>query len=203
MEEKKLTLGEYCESLLDICQFLHCEMKYFLTLDGRFHGTVKTYWCNMKEAWIKMNKSVSEEDIQVYGSVLALIRRSLCKEFSRLKNKRLTATDRIIVLIHKLLEVVKENYPEDFRFKRELESASKACNRFFDHIRNPGKNDSMYVFSSKLQSCMEEGKYGKYQVDDLSLYKIEFPEPKKLELRDEKQLLVDAPDDVKRTEYKF
>ena len=50
---------------------------------------------------------------------------------------------------------------------------------------------------------MEEGKYGKYQVDDLSLYKIEFPEPKKLELRDEKQLLVDAPKDVKRTEYKF
>ena len=110
MEENKTTLssGEYCEALLDICQFLHCEMQYFLECDGRFRGGAKTYWCNMREAWKKMNRSVTEEDIELYGQILFILRSSIYKEFSRLKVKRLSAADRIIVIIKKTIEIAKE-----------------------------------------------------------------------------------------------
>ena len=203
METRKLTPGEYCEGLLDICQFLHCELEYFLTCDGRFHGAAKTFWWNMKDAWIRMNTNVSEDDIEIYGRILAVLRGTVCKEFVRLKFRRLSEADRIILLIRRLLEIARENCPEDFRFTKELNSAYKANNRFYDNIRNTGKKDSMYLFSSKVRNFLCEGKCGNHTVDDISLFKAEHPEPKKLELRGEKTVLIESGKSIKRTEIKF
>lgn len=205
MEENKTTLssGEYCEALLDICQFLHCEMQYFLECDGRFRGGAKTYWCNMREAWKKMNRSVTEEDIELYGQILFILRSSIYKEFSRLKVKRLSAADRIIVIIKKTIEIAKEYIPEDFRFKRELESAYKANMKMYDNIRNWGKKDALYVYSNKVRNAIDDKKVGKYPLDDFDLYHVEFPKPKTLEIRGEKMVMSETPETMKRKEIKF
>lgn len=205
MEENKLTLtpGEYCEALLDICQFLHCEMKYFLECDGRFRGAAKTFWCNMREAWKRMNLSVSEEDIEKYGRVLFILRSTVYKEFSRLKNRKLSSADRIIVIIKKTLELAKEYSPEDFRFKRELESAYKANLKMFENIRNWGKKDSLFTYSNKIHHIIDEKRLGNYALDDFDLYHVEFPKPKILELRGEKTIMSETPENMKRQEIKL
>lgn len=206
MEENKSTLltpGEYCEALLDICQFLHCEMEYFLDCDGRFRAAAKTFWCNMREAWKRMNASVSEEDIEKYGRVLFILRGTIYKEFSRLKTKRLSCADRIIVIIKKTIDIAREYLPSDFRFKREMESAYKANLKMYDNIRNKGKKDPLYSYSNKLRAAIEEKKAGNYPLDDFDLFHIEHPKPKTLELRGEKTVMAETPENMKRQEIKF
>lgn len=205
MENNKTTisLGEYCEALLDICQFLHCEMQYFLECDGRFRGGAKTYWCNMREAWKKMNRSVTQEDIEIYGQVLFILRGSVYKEFSRLKNKRLSCADRITVIIKKTLEIITEYMPDDFRFRRELDSAYKAVSRLYENIKCWGKKDPLFAYSSKIRSAIEERKSGKYPLDDFDLFHVENPKPKTLELRGEKTIMSETPENKKRREFKF
>lgn len=204
MENKTITTNDYCEALLDICQFLHLEMQKFLECEGRYRGTAKTLWCNMREAWRRMNLKVDVDNIETYGYVLAYLRKFVYKEFSRLKAKKLSAADRIIVIIKKLLDISKEYTSDDFRFKRELESAYKGNQKLYENIRNYAKKDPLYTFSDKIRSAIQEKKVGKFQQDDFNLYFVEFPKPKSLELYGEKTLLSNpSRDDSKKSEIKF
>lgn len=204
MINKTITTNDYCEALLDICQFLHLDMQKFLECEGRYRGTAKTLWCNMREAWKRMNLKVDEDNIEIYGHILAYLRGSVYKEFSRLKNRKLSAADRIIVLIKRLLDISREYASDDFRFKKELESAYKGNQKLYDNIRNYAKKDSLYVFSDKIRNAIQEKKVGKYQQDDFDLYNVEHPKPKSLELRGEKTLLSSpSREDSKKSEIKF
>ena len=68
----QITEDLYSEGLLDITQFLCSELEIFLGEEGRYMGITKSYVHSIHESFSKMNKKVSESDIEVYGKILYL-----------------------------------------------------------------------------------------------------------------------------------
>ena len=112
----------YLEGLLDITGFLFSELTQFLENEHRYIGITKSYIHTVKLTIERIDQSVRPEDIEIYGRILYLYKPFLKKEFKRLRNKKLTAGDSVIVIINKIIEIIvqeksknpKKNYIQIF-----------------------------------------------------------------------------------------
>jgi hypothetical protein len=92
------------------------------------------------------------------------------REFSRLKRKRLSEGDCVILIIRRLLLIIEECH--EYSHKKELKTILKIINKLFNNIRNKGKKDVMYNFSNQVKILKNSGNVGKYTLDKLDLTQI-------------------------------
>lgn len=180
--DQNITINEdlFLTSLLDVTDFLCSSLKIFLEKEGRYLGIVKSYMSSIDSAFERFNDKLEEEDYLVFGKILYLVKPIIIKEFNRLKRKKLSEGDCVILMIKRILSIISE-YP-DFNYKKELKTLSKVINKLFDNIRNRNKNDVMYNFSNQIKMLKSSGYVGKYTLDKLDLT---LPAKEKLLLEDD------------------
>ena len=187
----QITEDLYSEGLLDITQFLCSELEIFLGEEGRYMGITKSYVHSIHESFSKMNKKVSESDIEVYGKILYLFKPLLKREFRRLKSKKLSSGDSIIVMINKILEIIFTEKTQQFKYNKELRTIRKIINKFYENIRNPKKKDPLYILSNTIKLYKESGKIGKFPLDQFSLIDSNSDEKIELESPGERVKVID------------
>lgn len=187
----QITEDLYSEGLLDITQFLCSELEIFLGEEGRYMGITKSYVHSIHESFSKMNKKVSESDIEVYGKILYLFKPLLKREFRRLKSKKLSSGDSIIVMINRILEIIFTEKTQQFKYNKELRTVRKIINKFYENIRNPKKKDPLYILSNTIKLYKESGKIGKFSLDQFSLIDSNSDEKIELESPGERVKVID------------
>lgn len=166
---QELTISEavYSIGYLDVVDFLISEMIGFMKEENRFFGIVKSYANTISDTYSVIHEEMTEDDIEVYGRILFLFKPSIKREYRWLiSNRRLSKADAVIVLIHKMLEVV--NDTQDFKFRAELKTLQKIFNGLFGNIRNKGKEAQLYDFTNSLRTFRNSGLVGKYPLDRFS-----------------------------------
>lgn len=171
------------EGLLDVCQFLELEMKKFLENEGRFKFRVERFWKTICEQNSEMNKFVSEEDIDEYGRVLFLLRKSIYSEYRYLRSKRMSQADCVITIIHRLLEYSEEL--GEFKFSKEQRIIKKVIDSLWENIKHRAKNLGLKTLSKKLAQIIEEDIHGKLSYHEFSLSEIENPGLREQKLKGE------------------
>ena len=169
-----ITVSEevYIGGLVDVTCFLCCELTQFLKEEDRYFGMAKSYMKSIDEAIARIDRDVTEEDIDIFAKILFLYKPLILKEFNRLKSKSLTNGDAVIIMIKKILEIVSGH---EYKHNRELRTIRKIIYKFFDNIKNKKKNDSLYNFANTIKTYMASGSIGKFNLDYISLA------PKKIE----------------------
>lgn len=168
----RVSKDSYLEALLDISSFLCSELEIFLVEEERYLGITKSYIHSIKDSYNRMNVKVSEPDIETYGRLLYLFKPLLKKEFRRLRSKKLSSGDSVIVMTNKILDIIFTEKSQRFRFTKELRTIRKVISKFYENIRNPKKKDPMYVLSNTIKLYMEDGQIGKFPLDQFSLTEI-------------------------------
>lgn len=158
----------YLEGLLDITSFLFSELKNFLEEENRYIGITKSYIHTVNLTFNKINQLVREEEINIYGKILYLYKPLLKKEFKRLRGKKLTSGDSVIVIINKILNIIFQDKGQDFRFHKEVRTLKKIISKFYNNIRNRRKEDSLYSLSNAIKEFKKDGIIGKYPLDTFS-----------------------------------
>ena len=125
----------------------------------------------LDQTYNKFNQNLSEVDSDIYGRILFLLKPILIKEFIRLRKKKISEGDCIIVMIKKILSIISE-IPE-FQFRKEVKTGLKVVTRMYDNIKNRFKKDALYNFSNTIRSKMALGQIGKYSLDKFDLTEIE------------------------------
>lgn len=172
--DKDIQISEdlFSEGLLDITEFLLSELEIFLKEEGRFIGITKSYMHSINESYNKMNSKVSESDIEIFGKLLYLLKPLLKREFRRLKSKKLSSGDSVIIITNKILDIIYTEKSPKFRYSKELRTLRKVISKFYENIRNPKKKDPLYILSNTIKLYKEEGKVGKFPLDQFSLTEI-------------------------------
>lgn len=171
------------EGLLDVCQFLTLEMKQFLINEGRFGYKVGKYWETITKQNSEMNKKVSEDDIDFYGRVLFLLRKSIYSEFHYLRIKRMSPADCVITIVHRILD-----YSEklgNFRFTKEQKKIKEVIDPLWENIRHSKKGLNLKLLTGKMNSSIEGEIKGTLGYHELDLLGIEIPKQKVQELKRE------------------
>lgn len=170
--DKDIVINEdlFSSGLLDVTDFLCSSLKLFLEKEGRYLGIVKSYMSSIDNAFERFNSNLEEEDYGIFGKILYLLKPIIVREFSRLRRKKLSEGDCVILIIRKLLLIIGES--SDYSHKKEQKTILKVVNKLFDNIRNGGKKDVMYNFSNQVKLLKHSGAIGKYTLDKLDLTQI-------------------------------
>jgi hypothetical protein len=170
--DKDITINEdlFLSGLLDITDFLLVSLKAFLEKEGRFLGIVKSYMSSIDIAFEKFNNCLEDEDYEIFAKLLYLLKPIIIKEFNRLRRKKISEGDCVILIMRKLLNIIEEN--SEYSYKREVKTILKIINKLFNNIRNKGKKDVMYNFSNQIKILKSSGNIGKYSLDKLDLTQL-------------------------------
>ena len=170
-----ITVSEvlFAEGLFDTVGFLYSELKVALEEENRFFGIVKSYALSIDQAFSRFDSEISDDDIEIYGRILYLCKPSFLNEFRKLRSKKLTSGDCLIVIINKLLEVI--SGVEGFSYRKELKTVKKIFSKLFDNIKNKNKKDSMYSLFNTIKELMSKGAVGKYVAEDINFKDINKP----------------------------
>ena len=170
--DKDITINEdlFLSGLLDITDFLLVSLKVFLEKEGRFLGIVKSYMSSIDIAFEKFNNCLEDEDYEIFEKLLYLLKPIIIKEFNRLRRKKISEGDCVILIMRKLLNIIEEN--SEYSYKREVKTILKIINKLFNNIRNKGKKDAMYNFSNQIKILKSSGYIGKYSLDKLDLTQL-------------------------------
>ena len=180
---------KFQEGLLDVCQFLELEMKYFLIKEGRFKFRVERFWEILCKQNGSMNKSVTEEDINSYGRTLYLLRKSIYSEYRFLRIRRMSQADCVITIIHRILD-----YSEklgEFKFSKEQKRIKEVIDYLWENIKHSAKNLGLKNLSGRMNLSLENELYGTLCYHDLNLIELEDPKPKEQKLKRETKFYQD------------
>lgn len=156
----------YIGGLLDVVSYLCSELSDFLIEENRYLGITKSYMHSINSTFGKIYKESTEEEIDIYEKILFLYKPLIIKEFNRLKSKKLSPGDSVIIIIRKILEIISGH---EFKYNKELRTLRKIIKNFFDNIKNKNKKDPLYNLSNIIKTYMNRGVIGKYNLDHISL----------------------------------
>lgn len=164
---------EYATGLLRLLQFLFCDLNELLEKEGRRFGIVLSYLNSIYRTYQK----VEFNNMSDYNKIIYLLKPIIIRSYKRLCKRKVSEADSVIVLIKKILEII-DDLPE-YKYNKEVKTLMKIITKLFDNIRNRNKNTSLNLLIGFIQTNMESGEVGKYELDHISLIE---PETKKVKL---------------------
>lgn len=170
IDEELFSLG-----LVFVTKYLCEPLKEYMEKENRFLGIVKSYMSSIYNTYNKVTCEVVDENCDEYtlgGRILFLLKPILVREFNRLRSKKISEGDCIILMIRRILQMIIEI--DQFSFSNEAKTLEKIIEKLYSNIKNKNKKDVMYNFSNQIRNLRTAGNIGKYSLD-----KIVFSLPKK------------------------
>ncbi len=172
----RVPVDQYSVGLLNMVDFLIVELEKFLERENRLKGIVKIYLNNLNTAFQKIYVGRTIQDTEVFCKILYLFKPLLVGEFKRLTKKRLSRADTVITIARKIVLIILEQ--KDFRYRAEAGTIEKVLGKLWENIRHRAKNDALFYLSLQIRNFMDQGKVGKYPLDNfqfLQTIKEQFP----------------------------
>ena len=168
--DKYTTIGldYFVSSLLDIVDILRVKIVQRLEEEGRYFGLAKSYMDSICSEFDKINKNVTEEDVEIFGRTLFLLKPLLIREFKRSVGKGLSAADTIILISRKILEICIASSPKHHHIQ-EAKVIKSILDKFHGNMRNKFKDESYFFLATTIYEAMEKEMTGRYQLDDIEL----------------------------------
>ena len=157
----------YAEGIFDIISFLFVDLWDMMKAEKRFFGIIPVYERTIKKSLNNISKNSTEEDIETFGKILYLFKPIFLKDYKRLCSKHLSKADSIIVIIHKVLELLKDC--NQFTYKEDLDSIFDIVEKLFNNIRNNAKKSDLMLLMSSLNYYMDMGWAGKTALHDFRI----------------------------------
>lgn len=173
---KEINSTQYQEGILDICDFLVVELTEFLKDEGRYKYRMLDYIKSIKDKFDITHISITEDDINIYGRVLYVLKKSIIQDYKRLRIRRLSPADSVLCILLKLINVSESIEGGQNRYIKEQEEIKKVIQKLYDNIRNKAKYDHLKRIEESIRTSVEIKKWGTLSLDELSLYSIEHPE---------------------------
>lgn len=168
--DKYTTIGldYFVSSLLDIVDILRVKIVQRLEEEGRYFGLAKSYMDSICSEFDKINKNVTEEDVEIFGRTLFLLKPLLIREFKRSVGKGLSAADTIILISRKILEICIASSPKHYHIQ-EAKVIKSILDKFHGNMRNKFKDESYFFLATTIYEALEKEMAGRYQLDDIEL----------------------------------
>lgn len=172
-----MSVENYQEGILDVCQFLITDLRDLLEKEGRFKFKVERYWTVLRGAINSFNRQVSEEDSKWYGRVMYVLSKSLHNEYRYLRFSKMTQADCVICIIHRLIEY-SETHGTDFRFSEEQEKIKTIIDALWENIRHYSKTKKLPKIKSSIDNMIENSVYGTLSLDEFDITETDKPRQK-------------------------
>jgi hypothetical protein len=166
----KVPVDQYSVGLLNMVDFLIVELEKFLERENRLKGIVKIYLNNLNTAFQKIYVGRTIQDTEVFCKILYLFKPLLVGEFKRLTKKRLSRADTVITIARKIILIILEQ--KDFRYRAEAGTIEKVLGKLWENIRHRAKNDALFYLSLQIRNFMDQGKVGKYPLDNFQFLQV-------------------------------
>lgn len=168
--DKYTTIGldYFVSGLLDIVDILRVKIVQRLEEEGRYFGLAKSYMDSICSEFDKINKNVTEEDVEIFGRTLFLLKPLLIREFKRSVGKGLSAADTIILISRKILEICIASSPKHYHIQ-EAKVIKSILDKFHGNMRNKFKDESYFFLATTIYEALEKEMTGRYQLDDIEL----------------------------------
>ena len=128
-----------------------------------------------------MWKVDAPESVVSYSRVLGTLRRSIYQDYKRLRKKRLTPSDCIIVMIRKYILLAGPAESEEYRMTKEYGTVEKVICKMWENIRNKSKHDGFVDTQELIIKLLTKKKdMSAFECDSLSLVNLEYPKPKEI-----------------------
>ena len=153
----------YLDGLLWISILLLIDLQKLLKEENRYRGIVVSYFSSIVSSFsgIELNED------NTYGTILYLIKPLIITEYKKLRRRKVTKADCLIVLVKKLLEI--PGTIDSYRYNKNIVSSLKVITRLFDNIKNPGKKIGMGNTVEAIKSFLSQGITGKYSLSNFSI----------------------------------
>lgn len=168
----------YLEGLFNIVDSMCRDMRDLMAEEDRCFGIVRSYLSSIRSTFSDTFKDVVDEDLDLFGRIMYVLKPFLQKDLYRLIRKGLSPADSIICLIRKVLIIMDNSCKDDYYLKRKIKIVLKIINKLYDNIRNKAKEDTIFILSNTIHSCIEEQKIGRAPFKTFSI--ISENEPKSL-----------------------
>ena len=166
----KVPVDQYSAGLLNMVDFLIVELEKFLERENRLKGIVKIYLNNFNTAFQKIYIGRTIQDTEIFCKILYLFKPLLISEFKRLTRKKLSRADTVITIARKIVLILLEQ--KDFRYRSEAGTIEKVLNKLWENIRHRAKNDALFYLSLQIRNFMDQGKVGKYPLDNFQFLQV-------------------------------
>lgn len=181
---KELTIKQYQDCIIDICDSLVTDLLYFLKDEGRYKYRMIRCMNKIMDIFKDIYDKKSNEEIEFCERIIYLTNKNIRIDYKRLRARKLSPADSTICLILKLISIAKELQEE---INPKILKVEEILQSFYENIRNKGKKDKLKRTENIIKDAIKSKKIGKLRKLDINLYEVEHPEPKKQELIGEKK----------------
>jgi hypothetical protein len=186
----------YLYGLLDIIQFLCIDLKKLLEDEGRYFGIMPIYIKRIERFFEIINKDDTSDDLNKYARILYLFKPLINREYKKLRQRKVTRADCVIVIVKKILEIVLED--SDFPSYKEVKKIYKIFVKLFNNIKNSGKNYSLFKLSENMKKYLNSGQVGKYVILQYSIINEENRIVKSKELLTKPDVKIEETKELKK-----
>lgn len=153
----------YLTGILWVSILFLADLQRLMKQEHRYKGIVISYFTSIVSAL----KDIEFPEQETYGSILYLLKPLIIWEYKKLRRRKVSRADCLIVLSKKFLEIPCSipTYP----YKKQTGVALKILEHLFDNIKNPGKNINMSSTFDAIKSFIAQGLTGKYEIQDFSI----------------------------------
>ena len=164
--------SEYIAGLLWVIKTLLPDLREYLIEEGRYFGIMLKYSEKVEKnisTILSSNDENEGDENEAFQKLLFLYKPFILQEYKKLIRKKMSCADALIVIIHRMLNVLSEN--DSYQFHKELKRILSVFNKLHDNIRHSAKKSIMYNFINYLRIYFSNGTCGKFPLKTWSIRK--------------------------------
>jgi len=170
--QKDLVVSDdlYLEGLFDIVQWLLCDLESYIKDENRFFGIMPIYFRDIKKSVSSFNQDCTEDECNIYGKIFYLFKPIIIKEFVKLRLRRLSNADCLIVMIKRILDLLEDegNKRESLKLK-DFQGVNAIITKMFDRIKNNNKKSTLKTLIDSFRTYIDLGSVGRVCIDEFSM----------------------------------
>ncbi len=159
--KNEIDSNSFLNSILDITSYMTYELTDLIVNDEENYDYFQIKTINNMNGVYSWFNEYEDEDIEVFEKITYLLKPAIIYEFKRLKRKKLSASESIIIIIKKIIDLVIELNP--LLLKSEIKILKQCINRLFYKIYNKSKKDLLFEFQCLIKDFYKNGYLGKYR----------------------------------------